>query len=205
MNAKLLLLTAFLLGANGTHAQSSPERVLAEYPSPRGDIAQLVLVQNKPRILRVVNLVGHTLWETQPGDEANLRIQWLEKGTILAIITNSQEKDRGLFTPRPGSQNHLFLLDPRDGVILEQADLTTDLEETTKPVAPENFSPDEEPQEHELKITETNGQKILQVKTHEGSQKETPAREGTIPLKPDLQEELDRPKVSKREKSLDFE
>lgn len=145
--------------------------ILQMWQSPRGITLKREAPPQSPIKLRAYSITGELLWEKEPGDDANLRIQWSPMGTILALVTNNQETDRELWTENPESQNHLILIDPRDGTILQQHD--TDVA---------------------LQSKMSNPKTLTLVWQNEAVDVVDAGKKITLPFSPRTIEELDRPK-----------
>lgn len=180
----------FLLIGHSTLQSQEDTTILQESISPQGLSVTITFTPEKPVSLTTKNIVGDTLWEIHPGDEANLRISWDKEGKILYLVTNNQETDRDLWTNPEKSQNYLVMIDPRDGTILYKKDLDSQIfryEDT------QNLPP----REHSfVKV----GNKITISTTIE----ETPQTE-VITLPPTAEEELARPKVTQTRASISWD
>lgn len=155
--------------------------ILQKWQSPRGITLQREAPPQSPVTLRAYSLTGKLLWQKEPGDDAYLRIQWSPMGTILALITNNQETDRDLWTTNPNSQNHLILIDPRDGKILQQHDIDVALSLNPKNQTP--YTP--------TLIWQNEAVEILHLQ-----------KKILLPFSPQTIQELDRPK--KKEEPTSF-
>lgn len=100
-----------------------PITVLQESHSPKGMNLQTLFIPNHPVTLVAKNPSKEILWTKFPGDEATIQMKWDKTGDILYFITNNQEADRDLWAPQDDTQNQLFLIDPRDGTVIQTTDL----------------------------------------------------------------------------------
>lgn len=136
--------------------------------------------------------MGDTLWQKNPGDEANLRITWNQTGTLLFLVTNNQETDRDFWTPREKAQNHLFLIDPRDGTLLQDCDLDTAVFQLDTTELPEST-----PRKHKF----TQSEDKISVST----EKKEENIEASFLLSKQTLQELKRPKITQTRTGITWE